>query len=568
MDKNKRHITEGILTLTLEIIYLLTGEDYTVVKKTSRQIVDPRSHSRTPEGWSRTQSPIMEPPPHSLIPEKTNKQKILDLTNKIIELLTGEVLVRCQDVSICLSMEEWEYLEGHKDLYKDVMMEDHQPHTSPVALCVFLTDGSSKRNPPENCSSPLYSQGSSEDDHCELQDDQGEDLIHIKVEVTAEDEIDLETDEFKNEEVNEDVNPDGSSKKILPERCPSPLYVQDHPGGNHSVPQDLQDEDLIDFKVQVIKEEACERDDRPIQEEEAPTLIGMEFKREYKDITQDSPGEHPITSALSQLYLSRIDLSSEPSNPEEPFSDQLYLDLHNSRQRERELCSCLECEKCFLLEAKKSHSKKQKFLCSDCGIYFSLKSALVQHQKIHTEEGLSSILQDQISHVAETSFHCSDCGERFTDRLFLLNHQRKHLGLKTFQCSECGKYFSLKSGLVRHQRIHTGEKPFPCYECWKFFAVKSNLVKHQRIHTGEKPFLCSECGKRFTQKTHFTKHQRTHTGEKPFSCSDCGKCFSQKPHLIKHKRIHTGEKPFICSECGRCFTSKHILLKHQRVHAS
>ncbi|XP_040294046.1 zinc finger protein 773-like isoform X3 [Bufo bufo] len=486
MDKNKRHITEGILTLTLEIIYLLTGEDYTVVKKTSRQIVDPRSHSRTPEGWSRTQSPIMEPPPHSLIPEKTNKQKILDLTNKIIELLTGE----------------------------------------------------------------------------------GEDLIHIKVEVTAEDEIDLETDEFKNEEVNEDVNPDGSSKKILPERCPSPLYVQDHPGGNHSVPQDLQDEDLIDFKVQVIKEEACERDDRPIQEEEAPTLIGMEFKREYKDITQDSPGEHPITSALSQLYLSRIDLSSEPSNPEEPFSDQLYLDLHNSRQRERELCSCLECEKCFLLEAKKSHSKKQKFLCSDCGIYFSLKSALVQHQKIHTEEGLSSILQDQISHVAETSFHCSDCGERFTDRLFLLNHQRKHLGLKTFQCSECGKYFSLKSGLVRHQRIHTGEKPFPCYECWKFFAVKSNLVKHQRIHTGEKPFLCSECGKRFTQKTHFTKHQRTHTGEKPFSCSDCGKCFSQKPHLIKHKRIHTGEKPFICSECGRCFTSKHILLKHQRVHAS
>ncbi|XP_073538325.1 gastrula zinc finger protein XlCGF66.1-like [Phyllobates terribilis] len=143
MDNDKDEMAERILHLTLEILYRLTGEDYTVVKKTSSE----RCQAPVSEGWGRPLSPITGPPPHPLIHEDINDQKILELAYKMIELLTGEVPIRCQDVAVYFSMEEREYLEGHKDLYKDVIMEVPQPLTSPVL--------SSKRTTPERCPHPL-----------------------------------------------------------------------------------------------------------------------------------------------------------------------------------------------------------------------------------------------------------------------------------------------------------------------------------------------------------------------------------------------------------------------------
>ncbi|XP_073522436.1 oocyte zinc finger protein XlCOF29-like [Phyllobates terribilis] len=84
---NKDKMAEKILHLTLEILFRLTGEDYTVVKKTSSECCqDPMS-----EGWGRPLSPITGPPPQPLIHEDINDQKILELIYKMIELLTGEV---------------------------------------------------------------------------------------------------------------------------------------------------------------------------------------------------------------------------------------------------------------------------------------------------------------------------------------------------------------------------------------------------------------------------------------------------------------------------------------------
>ncbi|XP_069835743.1 gastrula zinc finger protein XlCGF66.1-like [Dendropsophus ebraccatus] len=200
-----------IRNLILEIIYLLTGEDYTVVKKTCGECVAPAAAAGQEDG-AGPGAPSLEPPPPSLIPERNNEQKILELTHKMMELLTGEVPIRCQDVAVYFSMEEWEYVGGHKDLYQEAMMEDHRPLTSP--------DGSSKRNPPERCPAPLDPQDCPGGDDTVLQEEQDEDQISIKDDVTEEDEADVASNEFsEEEEIQLYICPDGSTRTSPPEDC-------------------------------------------------------------------------------------------------------------------------------------------------------------------------------------------------------------------------------------------------------------------------------------------------------------------------------------------------------------
>ncbi|XP_072280805.1 gastrula zinc finger protein XlCGF66.1-like [Pyxicephalus adspersus] len=112
MEAGQRQVTKGIINLALEIIHLLTGEKFPLMK-------------------SGDHITIRVPPCDSLKLGRHNMKKVLEVIQKMAKLLTGEVPIRCQDVTVVFSMEEWEYLEGHKDLYKDVMMEDHQTLTSP-----------------------------------------------------------------------------------------------------------------------------------------------------------------------------------------------------------------------------------------------------------------------------------------------------------------------------------------------------------------------------------------------------------------------------------------------------
>ncbi|XP_073538374.1 uncharacterized protein [Phyllobates terribilis] len=520
MDMDRDKMAEKILHLTLEILFHLTGEDYTIVKKTSNE----RCQDPVSEGWERVLTPITGPPPHPLIHEDNNDQKILELTYKMIELLTVEVPIRCQDVTIYFSMDEWEYLERHKDLYKDVMIEVTQPLTSP--------DLSSKRTTPERCPHPLLPQDCKQEDPSVPQDYQAEDLTHITTETYVRD------DEWCKEEIVTYDYPDDCTRRSEGQLTSS-IFKSD----DLEIPQDTIEVNAITPDI------PSSLHSRDLSSDSLKQLLSSDSLSTTKE---NQSHEISIKKQISPKAKKPFSHSEYGNSFPLEKSFFKHKKIHTAENR----FSCSKCGKCFnqkldLIRHQRTHTREKPFSCSECGKYFEKKCLLITHVRTHT---------------GEKPFSCSECGKCFNQKSNLNRHQRTHTGEKPFSCSECEKYFKHKRDLVLHQITHTGERPFSCSECGKCFNQKWILVEHQRIHTGEKPFSCSECGKCYIQKSTLLKHQRTHRGEKPFPCSECGKCYIQKSTLLKHQRTHIGEKPFSCSECGKCYTQKSTLLKHQRTH--
>ncbi|XP_077321725.1 uncharacterized protein LOC143955547 isoform X2 [Lithobates pipiens] len=628
MEEDQSHMTEKILNLTLEIIYLLTGERFPLVK-------------------SGDHMTITVPPCDSLKPERHNMEKILEVTKKMMELLTGEVPIRCQDVTVYFSMEEWEYLEGHKDLYNDVMMDTHEEndniqHDQDINISIQeeyeekeggvveepsdghkdMMDPPSNRNSPERCSSPpLYSRDSTQEDHTiphhhqsgNLRDDNLVKEVHIEG-----DEKDGGTTEIL--EGHKDVAIEPPINKNPPERCPRPLYSRDSTQEDHTIPHHHQSGNLRDSEVDAQEEfKMADEQYRAMKEffegnvdlykdvmmgpqntgnppERCPSPLysrdstqeghtiphhhqsgnlnapTVEVKEQMKEKADEGGVIKKVNKNLFQDTTVKLSRHRDP--PERP---------RHPRQEDHSYARPYqgEVEETYVRDGQqytKEAGMTRTFIEEDTPTEISTGHAMEKPSKDRLTLSPGCRMEDEditgdcggektMISTMDGGLHSADRPQKPSD-----SEQPRTVGdgaktqEKTFPCAECGESFSSGLALFIHQGSHKPSKLLTCSECGKYFLHKSQLVTHQRTHTGEKPYSCLRCGKCFAQKSSLVIHERSHTGEKPFSCPECGKCFSNKPVMLEHQICHTGEHPFSCPECGKGFRRKRLLEDHIKCH--
>lgn len=394
-----------------------------------------------------------------------------------MHLLTGEIPVKCGDISIYFSMEEWNYIEEHKDHYQNMVLEEgismdrcSGPYKNSFNI-VFLGEEELSEKDTEDVNfckeTSAGTRGLAEDSHVGSQDG------------TIEDDTSMSH------------GYQGGHSSVASSSCDM---------GSHTSSCPQWECETWTVNNNIISNDGCKK--------KAPTQ-----KKKLKNSVTWAPKDVALNGTKIQRMAHLCNHCGQC------FVDRSHLVGHKRRHLGEKSFSCNECGKHFahnshLIAHQRSHTGETCYWCGDCGIFYTYKSQLMAHQRTHSEEQFYS---------------CDICGQKFDFRCLLLVHQQIHTGLKPHQCYECGERFTYRSGLVVHERTHTGTKPHQCKDCGEHFSDGYSLSTHQKAHRVEAPHKCPDCGKQFEYKASLIVHQRSHKLIRPHK-------FMVKPSLAHHTK--------------------------------
>ncbi|XP_056387637.1 zinc finger protein 568-like [Hyla sarda] len=447
MDRSD--MTGKILCLTLKIIYLLTGEDYVPIKRCDEDNITAPLHSSH---------------------ERENNEKILDLTNKIIELLTREGEQDVKDEPVTGTVDDNNL---HIWAIQQCKEEEFPIIISAVHSCQTISQDDDQNIPP------------------------------------------VDGVQCKEEEVASDISSGRLNSSHMHQSNLGLMHITqniaDLPVGCSVGPPETKDAHL-----NIVVIDAGEGDLR-FKEEEEEIPIGSKLDGFEKPLMR------PFNS---KVYLKNEDEESDDTETEDDEDDSVSgLKMIKSEKMETRVKikreevatnigqgakkTCPRQDAAMSTTAKKLFpvdrrlvTAEKPFFCPDCGGFFKHKSSLVLHRRIHS---------------GEKPFSCSQCGKEFIQKANYIRHQRLHTGEKPYKCTECGKLYAQKQSLIMHQKFHAENEPFSCPECGENFMRQSHLVNHRKTHKGLKRYSCPDCGDFFMLRSSLVIHQRVHSAEKPIT---------------------------------------------------
>nr|XP_033790480.1 zinc finger protein 350-like isoform X2 [Geotrypetes seraphini] len=382
--------------------------------------------------------------------------------------MAQEMRVMFEEITVSFSQEEWEYLdEGQKELYQEVMKENHE-------TLIFLETNLQFVNPDM------------------LSKIRRDSRMSRKRKATR---------SYADDEAKQENRKEQPLKRKL---CPKQVIVSQWTVGGESGRRRQESPTEQRRPAGDSPDGATERERSDRQLRNTPVHQRL---LKSKTTFQNNDSERKTSKCPQGEKTGKKSFVCKSCGKN--FDKKPCFISHQETHREEKTFLCSECGKAFtlrryLLKHERVHKGERPFACAQCGKTFPRKDTLIVHQKFHT---------------GERPFHCSECGQCYILKKHLQAHLKIHTGERPFACSECGRCFPVRRELRRHLRTHTGERPFPCTECHKAFSRKEGLEKHLRVHTGEKPFPCSECGKRFSRKD-LLKYHQTRQHQPPMSSQE------------------------------------------------
>ncbi|XP_073540543.1 uncharacterized protein [Phyllobates terribilis] len=609
MEMEKNHMMERILSLVLEIVYLLIEEDYVIVKNSGDNVAYKSS----------SQSPKMD---HEQdLEKKTNR--VVDLTSKVLQLLTGEANNDMDGEDAPKQGEEKRKTGDHQSdfegssadmpgvhlISEPVPIKTDRPDAditqeNSITLCRDSSTQTDDASPSEIGPLPeIYIHvpidqteylsickkgGTSSGDSAFIASNICNPLVHTVLHgsndenvITSKEygSVDIKptTTEYRVIKIKEEPVDWAEEDSRLDELPIKIEHIHTRPKNNVSLyPQVLMDQSPTPYTSMQIKQEPASEEEGSLietgisvslEQSQRHFILAESAEGSFRDTDINTGSENSQTDYGStfikgpyyeddEMQTSTEDLSVSQLY-QEPYMEEItyeYYSAHSSNLHQ------------------KADNQDKPYSCSECGKCFKYNSLLLHHSKSHQKKPLI----------------CCECGKQYSCKTEFDIHQRIHTGEKPFVCSNCGKGFRRKSHMLRHQRIHGDKEIYPCPECGKSFHRQDVLNQHRKIHKTNQVevytptkhaqpqdpytaydqierFPCSECGESFDDASQLEEHQGVHAGEKPFSCTQCGKSFRFEALLELHWGSHIAAVS--CPECDKSFASQSLLNHHLKSHA-